>query len=230
MKRGDKYFNKRLDGKIGRLFSATWTPPRSYISPLKLISKYISKDTKLLDIGNSISKYRGSTFKYKLCNHHKTLDIDPGVKPDYLGNAQDFVDKFELKNEFDIVMSLGTLEHIEKPQLMVNECYEALKEGGLAIHWTPFIYRVHAKYKDYYRFTDEGLRYLFKDFKKIKIIPTGGFFSILARMFYEATAPLKDIGFIMRVLSYPLFYLMVQLDCLTPQELYCRGYYIIAKK
>lgn len=226
MKRGDKYFEKRMNGRLSRLFYATWIPPRE--NPKKFFLKYINKNDYLLDMGCSIGSCR--TFKEKLNENHHTLDLNSKLNPTYIADAQNFVKKLKLNNKFDVVMSIGLLEHIQEPQKVVRECYNCLKSGGHAIHWVPFIYRVHASYGDYWRFTSDGLKYLFRDFKEVEIIPTGGFFSVLARMFNEATAPLKDIGFFLRILAYPFFYFIVKLDKFTPQELYCRGYYIIAKK
>ena len=61
-------------------------------------------------------------------------------------------------------------------------------------------------------------------------MPSDGFFSVCVRMFYEATAPLKDMGFLIRILFYPFAKIIIKLDRFTPREIYCRGYYVIATK
>ncbi len=227
MDRGNKYFDKRMNGRLGRLFYSTWLPPREII-PAKFFPNYIKEDDFVLDIGCSVGINK--TFKTKLSKNYFTLDIDPSRNPDYIADAHEFAEKCNLKKKFNVIISLGLLEHIKEPQKVIDQCYIALMGGGRTIHWVPFIYRVHATYGDYWRFTEDGLKHLFRKYKNVKIIPAGGFFSILVKMFNESTAPLKDIGFIIRVLFYPLAYLLVKLDRFTPQEIYCRGYYVIADK
>ncbi len=193
------------------------------------IGKYLEKykGRKILDVGNSFGV--GRTLEKTKINV-QTLDIDPKTNPVYVADAQCFVDRLKLNEKFDFIYSIGTLEHIIEPKKMVDECYRALKKGGESFHWVPFIYRVHASYGDYWRFTPDSLRYLFKDYKSIEITPTGGVFSILTRMFYLSTAPLKDLGFAIRVITYPLWWLFCQLDKVLKQDIFCRGYLIKAKK
>lgn len=231
MDRGNTYFEKRMKGKLSKLFYATWVPPRR-LNTEDFIKQNISKlnpeNRVILDIGCSVGK--GRTLNKKLCKNHFTLDIDISLNPDYVGDAQHFVDENKLENKFDFIFSIGILEHIHEPQKVIDEIHRALKDGGKTAHWAPFIYRVHAKYGDYWRFTEDGLKYLFRNYKDVKVEPSDGFFSVAVRMFYEATAPLKDLGFIIRICSFPLVWSIIQLDRFTPQHLYCRGYYITAKK
>ena len=230
MRRGSKYFDKRMNGRLSRLFYATWIPPQE-LMPKEFLEKNISKTDKVLFIGGALAIDKAYNIKAdKLSNNFSSLDIDPEKKPTYVSDAQNFVKKFNLSEKFDAVISIGLLEHVEKPEKVIEESFKCLKNGGKSLHWVPFIYRVHASYGDYWRFTIDGLKYLFRKYEDVKIIPSGGFFSVCVRMFYEATSPLKDVGFLIRILFYPLSKLIVKLDKFTPEELYCRGYYIIAEK
>jgi len=68
------------------------------------------------------------------------------------------------------------LEHLYDPQKAVNEIFRVLKLGGKCILSTRFIHPYHPGPKDYYRFTWDSLRYLFKDFKRIEIYHHGNKF------------------------------------------------------
>jgi len=70
---------------------------------------------------------------------------------------------------FDVVISNQVLEHIEgNPQQAIDESRRVLKKGGIAIHTTVFMYRIHQKKPgDFWRFSTDGLRYLCRDFSEI---------------------------------------------------------------
>ena len=59
------------------------------------------------------------------------------------------------------------------PQKAINEMHRILKEGGTCILSTRFMYPYHPDPKDYYRFTKDGLEYLFKEFSKVEVIHHG---------------------------------------------------------
>ena len=53
-----------------------------------------------------------------------------------------------------------------------------LKNDGILFGYIPFLYHYHAPdnlyFQDYYRYTKDGLAYLLKDFKNVKIYPVRG--------------------------------------------------------
>jgi SAM-dependent methyltransferase len=72
------------------------------------------------------------------------------------------------ESTFDFVLSDQVLEHIEgNPQLAFDESLRVLKQGGIAVHTTCFVYPVHGAPSDFWRFTPEALRYLARDFSEI---------------------------------------------------------------
>jgi len=76
-------------------------------------------------------------------------------------------------NYFDFVVSDQVLEHIEgEPQRVVDESFRILKQGGLAVYTTCFLFQIHPRPKDFWRFTPEALTLLFRKFSKI--IDSGG--------------------------------------------------------
>jgi len=71
---------------------------------------------------------------------------------------------------FDFVFSDQVLEHVKNPQAAVDETYRVLNPGGVCVCTTCSFNPVHKFPEDYWRFTIDGLRVLFENFK---IISTG---------------------------------------------------------
>jgi len=74
----------------------------------------------------------------------------------------------------DAVICETSLEHIKNPVLAVGEMRRVLKQGGLIYITIPFIMGFHNSPGDYYRWTKEGVRELFKDFHEKEIDVYGG--------------------------------------------------------
>lgn len=120
----------------------------------------------VLDIGSKSSPYK------KLIPHTKymALDISPQVKPDIVSDAHKI--NWE-SNYFDTIIATEVLEHCYSPEKVINEIYRLLKSRGICILSTRFIYPYHPDPKDYYRFTEDSLKYLFQNFNKVEIYPHG---------------------------------------------------------
>ena len=71
--------------------------------------------------------------------------------------------KLEFPDEaFDNVLSLESLEHDEAFWVTVSEMKRVLKKGGVMVLTVPwFHFPPHEYPKDYWRFSDDGLRVLF---------------------------------------------------------------------
>ncbi len=65
-------------------------------------------------------------------------------------------------NEFDVVISGQTLEHIEFPWITITEIYRVLKSGGLSAILVPQDCPEHKYPLDCYRYYPDGLRALAK--------------------------------------------------------------------
>jgi len=72
-----------------------------------------------------------------------------------------------IKESFDCVLCSAVLEHVAQPHKVAKEIRRVLRKRGYACINTPFLETVHKKV-DYFRFTLDGLRILFGDFKEIK--------------------------------------------------------------
>ncbi len=76
-------------------------------------------------------------------------------------------------NSVDIIFSRNVFEHIKEPWKAAEECVRIIKPGGLTIHMAPFAWRYHISPVDYYRYSHEGLAYLFERTGKVDRIVAG---------------------------------------------------------
>lgn len=145
-----------------------------YDDKLKLIANCQS----ILDVGGGI-KFGKYLEKYKNLfgdNEYIVLDKEPKYKPDVIGDIHDL--PFE-DERFAAVHCNAVLEHVENPIKAVAEMHRVLKPGGQVLVYVPFLYPYHAEkgvYKDFYRYTKDGLGYLFRNFSNVEINPVRGFF------------------------------------------------------
>ncbi len=99
----------------------------------------------------------------------KTLDIDPKSGADYIC---DLADANVIEDEaFDVIFCTEVLEHTNDPFGSVNELHRILRQGGTLLASTPFNFRIHNPLPDNWRFTEHGLRLLFRDFSECLITP-----------------------------------------------------------
>jgi len=76
-------------------------------------------------------------------------------------------------NTFNGLISLEVFEHLHDPNLASKEIYRVLNKNGIAIISIPFMFRIHGNPYDYQRFTKDGIKILFKQFKKVKVMEYG---------------------------------------------------------
>jgi len=141
----------------------------------------IAKEKEVLDIGGGgrftkwLAEYRGLF----LNNNYKTFDFDKSTGADIVGD----IHKIPLKDEsIDAIICSSVLEHVEDPMLAVKEMYRILRPNGKLFVYVPSIYPYHARtghYSDYWRFFDDTLQLMFKDFSSLEIIKSGGYFRAL---------------------------------------------------
>ncbi len=86
-----------------------------------------------------------------------------------IGDAHEMPIKSE---SIGLALVLQVLEHVEKPQAIIDSVWRILKWGGLIIISVPTEWRIHNYPHDYWRFTPEGARYLLKSFKVLDLTVT----------------------------------------------------------
>jgi len=75
-------------------------------------------------------------------------------------------------NSIGAIICLSVLEHIKNPWRAMEEIYRVLKPKGSCLIYVPFIYVYHAEsgyYADYWRFTEDAVRYLGRNFSILEV-------------------------------------------------------------
>ena len=141
------------------------------------ILENINKNMVLLDIGQSMR----DDFDKIDCIEKKTLDIN--VYENYPDFQFDLSEEIEIENtelneKFDIIICLAVLEHVYNPFIAVKNLRKMLKKNGVIYGYVPFLYHYHApenlNFQDYYRYSKDGLGYLFNEFDNLKLYPVRG--------------------------------------------------------
>lgn len=97
-----------------------------------------------------------------------TLDIDKNSGADIICDIC-FANEIICSETFDVVICTEVLEHTLNPFNAVNEIYRILKIGGIVYASIPFNFKIHSPTPDCWRFTETGLKQLFKNFSKVSI-------------------------------------------------------------
>jgi SAM-dependent methyltransferase len=126
----------------------------------------------VLDIGAGSGSALRSFFAGKA---YRSSDINPGLGVDIVADAHDLSAVSDAS--YDAVISFNLLEHLHSPQLAAQAIRRVLKPGGFLLLSTPFIHPYHGgSCPDYYRFSRDGLKYLYRDFSHVETANDGGFF------------------------------------------------------
>lgn len=128
---------------------------------IEIIINCLEKSNKVLEIGsrqaikqNELADFRGLFGESKYVG----MDMQAGPGVDIVANAEKipFAD-----NSFDVVMSLETLEHAQKPWVVATEMERVLKPNGILIVSSPQNFPIHNHPSDYFRYTPFGLKAIF---------------------------------------------------------------------
>jgi len=139
---------------------------KSVTNSIKSLTTNFDKKNKIiLDIAPQDHENSKRYFKKAII---KTLDIDPLSGADYVSDICKKNKKIE-SNYFDLIICTEVLEHTLNPFNATKEIYRILKKGGTVLVTTPLNFRIHGPLPDCWRFTEYGIRELFKNFSKITI-------------------------------------------------------------
>ncbi len=76
-------------------------------------------------------------------------------------------------NSVGCIVCMDTLEHVEYPRKAMLEIHRVLKPNGIAVMSSVFEFPIHGYPNDYWRFTPNGFRSLFKPFKSSLVYAYG---------------------------------------------------------
>ncbi len=159
------------------------------------ISKIFIEKKQILDIGGGLRIDETKNNRKDLSRdwilpfikqegiHYQILDKVAEYNPDIVGDIHDlpFGD-----NTLDAIICIAVLEHVEEPWRAIQEMYRVLKPGGYCFIYVPFLFYYHPMkgyYKDFYRFTKDGLTYLLRDFSVVEMTNVRGSISTACNLF-----------------------------------------------
>ena len=199
----------------------------------QFIERHLS-DKYTLDIGAGNSPYS----HYFPNRVGFDIAAGPGVQVGGDAHTLPFADE-----TFEIVLSTEVLEHLHSPHVAIAEMRRVLKKGGLVLLSTRFIFPIHDAPHDYFRYTEFGLKRLFREWDIVELVAEAGegetfatlfqrlgfktlarktFFSKLLAVCYFITA--RMIMFAVRVVKKSN-------DTPTyPESIMTSGYYLVARK
>jgi SAM-dependent methyltransferase len=140
---------------------------------------------EILDVGCGKMPYRDYILSHSRVEKYTGLEyegtFDKSCSPDVFWDGQRM--PFE-QNSFDCVISTEVLEHVYNPEIMLAEILRILKPGGIIFLTTPFVWNLHERPFDYYRYTPFSLEKILEEagFEDIKISALGGWHASLAQM------------------------------------------------
>jgi hypothetical protein len=117
---------------------------------------------KMLEIGGSVGSNVQKEFIF-LEYHNFDINNNP-IIPTIIGDITKY-NKSISDGSYDFIYSRFTLEHVENPWLAAIEISRIVKRGGLICIIVPWSWRFHPVPNDYWRFSPEGLKILFKEFQ-----------------------------------------------------------------
>ena len=190
---------------------------------------------RLLDAGCGVMPFK-RLLKDTLDEYH-SIDIEKRLpEVDFVGDLQDM--NGVAAESYDVILCTEVLEHVPRPERLMEEAWRVLKPGGKLILSVPHLSRLHEEPFDYYRFTKYGLNVLFErnSFSVLELVSTGSLFSFFGHQISTAivgsTWHIPLLGRIVFLLNAGLCSLpCYALDKLFPlSERYPLGYVAVVEK
>lgn len=159
-----------------------------------------------------------------------SLDIDPARDPDIVAD----VITFESPNHFDAIIMIEVLEHVRHPFSAIENVHRLLKPGGTLYMSTPFLFPVHDRPMDFFRYTNYGLEHLCSAFESAIVRARDSWAEtlcvLLARMFKERSYGAQlfaPFAVTIAALCYPI---AIGLSKLIRSDSFTTGYTVVARK
>lgn len=159
-----------------------------FFKDLKYIfDKYIFPGNKIFDIGCGNKPYE-KYIRYLIKSENKNSYVGSDIVQSSEQKVDIICDATNIPEEsclYDVVISTQVIEHVFNHEKVFDEAYRLLKPGGYFIVSSNFIWRMHEKPYDYYRFTKYSFESLLTDskFKIIESKSNGGKWSVLGQLF-----------------------------------------------
>jgi len=188
----------------------------------------------LLDIGCGKKPYKSIFSPY--VSHHIGIDLRDSPHgtsmTDMVGSAYRIG---AASSSCNLVLCTEVLEHLEKPKQALQEFYRILKKNGVLIITVPFFWPIHEEPRDFYRYTEYGLKYLIEEvgYKVVEIKALSGYFttfiqlSIYFLMRFQRGPLLRNFG---RMIAAGLQHVALRINRMDRSKEFTNLYGVIAKK
>lgn len=199
-------------------------------------------DQDILDVGAGPQEYK---HLFTDRNRYESCDIEAGfhpkIRPDIIGSIYDIPRE---KGQYDAVLLLQVLEHLEYPLAGLREVHRVLKEGGILFISVPQAAGDHFSPHHYFNYTQYGLQSVLRQtgFRIITHHRLAGIFAYvgnrivklgeIVRHRYKGNGNILQRGasFMFCVASYGTGYLVSLFNWLDKEKYYCIGHVVIARK
>ena len=134
---------------------------------------------RVIDVGGRKADKRGQFLQPEnQVEKWEYVNINPDNKPDYLCSAENIPVGDAI---YDIALLSEVLEHLERPEGVIDEITRILRTGGILYITVPFMFHEHGSPYDFQRWTRFKIEKLFveKGYKIESLKPLGGVISIL---------------------------------------------------
>jgi|ERR1043166_208986 SAM-dependent methyltransferase len=160
-----------------------------------------------------------------------SFDIDKKYEPDILGDICDY--DFGART-FDVIVLSEVLEHVHSPHLAIDNIHRLLSSNGRLILTVPFIFPIHERPHDYFRYTRYGLEFLLREFKDVRIRERNSWaeaVNVLApRLVVDKKRASQIIAPLMVAAAFVKLPFVLLLGKLVQTDLMTTGYVVTASK
>lgn len=177
---------------------------------MDLIARFYSETIPLFAKGKLADLGSGHAPLYLLYEKYVTditcidWENDNSNSP-YIDIIQDLNQPLNITDQsFDTVLLSDVLEHIRKPELLISEIHRILTNNGILLMNIPFLYWIHEKPFDYFRYTEFALQSILEDngFEIVRLEALGGSLEVLADLSSKVIARIPIIGKIYAIVAY----------------------------
>lgn len=193
------------------------------------IAQHCTGDQAVINVG------AGGAISRQLEKHgleFTSIDVDRERGPDLVMDVQDLQPLAD--GSVDVVFCCEVLEHVQEPLRATAELHRVLKEGGVVIGSTPFVFGIHDRPHDYYRFTRYGLLHLFRSFEPVLLRERNGYFEavyvLCVRLFNIGTERQKRTAWCLAPLLVALWPLFRLLGLVLGTDDVTSGYFFVFRK